>query len=189
MLEVNSLVRIGLFDVDLTTVQANSADFSYLKTHFVELDTARIGDGVAGSAGFVADSFTLDTKASSNALGGQLLYVWAYKSTDNTSVTQSINTATHAALLTLNTSAWQLPVDPEFGLPASFTIDLSQLTTSGGTPLNAQAKIIEGNFPTNSPSDSLNTTHFGLIAIPEPSSILLSGVGLVGILGRRRRTA
>lgn len=179
MLELNSLVRIGLFDVDLATVDLNKDNMPYLDAHFQELDTARIGVGVGGSAGYWADSFNVDTRASQNSLGGKLLYVWAFKSTNNTTNALSFNTATKQTLFTLNTSLWQLPTDSEIA-PSSLSIDVSQLASGG-----VNTKVLQGTFPTTATGDG-GTTHVGLVAIPEPSSAMLAAVGLLTLVRRRR---
>ncbi len=184
MLEDNSLVQIGVFDVPLATVEANSNDLFYLTQHFQTLSTTRIGNAaVSGADGYTGNVFDIDTRASQNALGNQLLYVWAFKSTLNTANPQnSRDTATHFALMTLNTSAWRLPTDPDPGAPGSLIMDINQL---GATPQVAPAYLIKGIFPTTATGDGGNT-HFGLVAIPEPSTGLMLSFGLLALARRRR---
>ena len=189
MLELNSLVEVGVFDVSLSTVQANANDFAYLQSHFTALDTSRIGTGVGSVTGHFADGFTVGTKTTESSLGGQLLYMWAFKSTDNSTVGQSINTATHFALVTMTDNSWLMPTDPLVGVPSTGLIDLSQLG-NGNSPASG-ATFILGSYPTTANDNAAyggpNSNHVRLALVPEPSSVWLAGVGVLALIGRRRR--
>lgn len=83
------------------------------------------------------------------------------------------------------------------GVPAGFGLTPTTNTLSGGTIVNAQiafnalqeAQLMNGQFYVN-----LHTAANGggevrgfLIPVPEPSTAALTGAGLLGLLGRRRR--
>jgi len=189
MLEDNSLMQLGVFDVPLSDVLLNSNDMVYLSLHFTPLDSIRTGNaGVAGADGYALGNFNVDTRASQNTLGDDQVYLWVFKSTDNSSITASRNTATHAALLTLNNSSWRLPTDPESAAPGELLTDANQLTTGGAAPLLTDARLIQGTFPEAATGEGGNT-HFGLVVIPEPSTGMALGLGLLALACRRRRKA
>ncbi|MEQ1861951.1 MAG: PEP-CTERM sorting domain-containing protein [Chthoniobacteraceae bacterium] len=187
LLAQDNLVQVGVFDVPLATVEANANNLGYLFQHFQVLDTARVARGATdGFTGYGGSTFNIDTRASQNALGGQLLYVWAFNSTVNTTNPQnSRDTATQYALLTLNTSAWTLPTDPDPGAPGTVFSDVNQLTTGDNLPLQAQARLIAGTFPVNA-AGAGGTNHFGLVNVPEPSTGLMLSLGLLALVRRRR---
>jgi hypothetical protein len=72
----------------------------------------------------------------------------------------------------------------------SLGLDLTQLS-NGGSPtpaLAANAVTIIGNFPTTATGHDGNF-HVGLVPVPEPTTAVLGGLGMLALLSRRRRPA
>ena len=79
--------------------------------------------------------------------------------------------------------------DPRLGLPTGY-ISGNQLSASGSLTGGSFASqgITEGTFVTTL-TNGVNSDNVTIItlAIPEPSSALLLGIGLLGVIGRRHR--
>jgi hypothetical protein len=183
-LGVGNLVRVGTFDISDGVIAANAGNISFLNSHFTEFGTVRIGQGVAGNP---AEHFFSTSNADSGALNivGAQIYLWAFASTDNTTVASSIATAFQLGIFYMNRTQdadWTVPVENPF--PGQTTIDLTDLTN--GAVLANGANVVVGSFP-NGTSDATGAPNFGL-AVPEPSAAtaVIASIGLLALRRRRR---
>lgn len=190
MLPVNSLVRLGYFDIDAATIQANATNLAFLDSKFHQLDFDRIGGSeVGGDAGYFRESYNFTDLSAA----GKQLVVWALASADNSSVASSVATATQIGIfyMTGGTAAgqnpnWVVPTDAELGFA---TIDLSDLTGSGPTAgLLSGANVLAGSFTENT-AGKYNAKNFALQVVPEPGTTGLAVIGGIAMLLRRRRRA
>lgn len=191
----NSFVRLGFFNVgtDATRdgiIAANATTFAgiqFLDDNFVEFGSARIGDNVADTPGYVADSDSANTKASASILGGKQMYIWVFKSTSDSSAINSVDTAFETGVFYLNktnSAAWAFPTDPEDGAPLSSQIDLSDLTgPTGDSGLVTGATVVVGSHNAATSPDSFRLA----TVVPEPGTAGLAVIGGLALLLRRRR--
>ncbi len=185
-----SLVRLGYFNLTDAQIQAIGTNVGLLNSSFTEIATARIGDGIGAPSNF-SKSSTADT----SAVVGLQMYLWAFASTDNSSVTNSINSATQIGVFYFDKNSggttaakWAFPVQTP--VPGSTSIDLSDLTgAAANAPLvGPAAHIVIGDFPKGT-STAGSAPNFGLRQVPEPTTVGLIGFGVLGLIARRRRTA
>ncbi len=192
MVTIGNLVRLGWFDVSDTAIQQNALNLTYLDSHFHQLDFDRIGGPeVNNSPGYWAESADVDTRPSVSAVAGMQMMLWAFASSNNTSLAQSLATATHQGIFYFDktqNNRWATPGDPESGLPSQTSIDLGDLSGQGASNsmLLSGARVLVGSFPTPS-GGALNAPNFALAAVPEPSVALMAILGGVTLLQRRRR--
>jgi len=186
-LPIGNLVRLGNFSLTDGQITAffNAGDIASLNANFVEVATAKIGDGIGAPSNFAASSAPDTT-----AVAGLQMYYWAYASTDNTSTTTSKNTAFEMGIFYQDKAvqpSWAFPVQTP--VAGSTTGDITDLTNVAGTALVAGAHIVVGSFPKGT-STAGSAPNFGLAPIvPEPTSAALLMVGLVSLAARRRRAA
>ncbi len=195
LLRTGSLIRIGTFS--LTDIQIMSmaeptpSNISALDAAFTPFGTQtfRIGQG-GFDAGAVA-AVSSQTFGASNPLLNAQVYIWALKSTTDTSVQLSLSSAFQQAIFYRNKGIdadWQFPGDIS---PAS-TIDAGDLRNGAGTGLASGGVILAGSFVSNSvagaaynggPTSAIQLAQ----AVPEPTSAFLIAVGAAGLMMRRRR--
>lgn len=187
-LPAGNLVRLGTFmNMSDDEIRSAASDITFLNSRFIEAGNARIGDGLMGAPSNFSAVSNPNTGSGPNGLNitGAQIYLWAFASGDNSSVAQSIATATQIGIFYLDKavdSRWAFPAqDP---VPGSTSIDLSDLTDLPGTSLVTGAHLVYGEFPKGS-SAAGGAPNFGLI--PEPSSVLLLAAGTLALAGRRRR--
>lgn len=183
-LGIGNLVRVGTFNITDSVIQANAGNIAFLNSHFIEFGNTRIGQGVGG----IAEHFQMTSVANGGAGGlniaGAQLYIWAFASDDNSTVANSIATATQLGIFYFDKA-----VDAEWGVPLTepdgFTdIELTEL--SNGSALANGAHVLVGSFPDGT-SDTTGAANFGL-AVPEPSAAtaVIASVGLLALRRRRR---
>ena len=169
---------MGRFTISDSAIQTNfsTGDVAAISSGFSAFDPAT-GSFALDSLGFPGafqTSESFDTKASTNAFGGSTIYAVFYKGA-------SIATATELLIAKLATA---FPTDPELGLAltgnASFSpsgITSLLVGTSGGA-----------SFDYGIGGGALPTYGLSLVnAAPEPSRAMLAGLGLMGLVIRRRR--
>jgi len=70
--------------------------------------------------------------------------------------------------------------------PTMFTLSISGVTA--GDTLTVSVEELGGTSNPNMGGESLMVDQFNLVAVPEPMSAALAGLGLLGLLGIRRRS-
>jgi hypothetical protein len=182
-LGVGNLVRVGTFDITDGVIAANAGNIAFLNSHFIEFGNARIGDGALGFPEHFSKQSVADSGPSGLNIVGAQIYMWAFASTDNSTVANSISTAFQLGIFYMEKAIdadWAVPVqDP---LPGSTTIELTDL--SNVNVLATGAHVVVGSFPDGT-SDATGAPNFGL-AVPEPSAAMAM-VASVGLLALRRR--
>lgn len=162
----NSAISTNFGQGNLTAISAGFQQFDPSVTGVFGLDNY--------ASGAFDASVTFDTRTTSNSFGGSAIYMVLYKGA-------SLAAATELFVAQMNSN---FPTDPALpGLPIfDFNVSLRPANianlvvgTSGGAPHDFGFSG-GGPLPT-----------FGLAAIPEPSRMMLLGLGLVGFGLRRRR--
>lgn len=205
-LEVGSLVRLGTFKIGgipmtPAQIQANAQNVAFLNSNFVQVATARIGDNTAGVLGPSPLAAHFSSAASVNTGGtgtnplnvaGDQMYLWAFSSGDNSSIGSSVSSVEQHGIFYVdkaNNPLWAFPTDGQ--TEASVNIDLTDLTDTNGTSLVTGAAALVGTFGSipSSTAVTVGSTApmFVLTVVPEPSSLILLGFGMLGLTQRRRR--
>lgn len=188
LLPVGDLVLIGSFDISISTIKSNPSP-SVLNSHFTQYGYSRIGTGVNNTPGAWSDTTTASTGTAGNIAGNRVYIIVT------NSITSSFLDATQEAIFSLSSdnthsapaSNWKFPFDTD--TPNTITLDISNLTDPNTTPnpnaaLLPNADLVVGSFNTA-------LTDFQLVAVPEPSSMVLAliSIGVVGVVSRRSRRA
>ena len=168
---------MGRFTITDSAVQTNfaSGNVSAISSGFSAFDP--VGgtfslDSLADGAFQASESF--DTKASSNTFGGTSIYAVFYKGT-------SIATATEMMIAKLTAT---FPTDPETGLALTGTASVSPAGISSLLVGSSGGAAHDYGFG----GGALPTYQMALVgAAPEPSRVLLAGLGVMGLVIRRRR--
>jgi len=165
-----NLLQIGAFSIAPTL-----GTFSL--ENFTAFATGTVGAG-GGGPGFWSISSTAPELIPTH----QQIYVVAFNA-------PTAGAATQAGIWTYNTPNWVFPASGD--IPSSTSIELEQLINGFGTPgatLNPGAQIVFGGNPLFS-NDFGGSTYLPLAVVPEPSTAMLVGLGVLGMVGyiRRRR--
>jgi PEP-CTERM motif len=184
-LAIGNLVRLGVFSLTDSQIQANSGNVAFLNSNFTQIGTARIGDAF-GFPGHFSKSVTLDT----TSIAGQQMALWVFKSADNSSDLASVNSALQIGIFYMDkalNSQWAVPFqNPP---PPATVIDIADLTNPPlNTTLRSGAHVVVGSFP-NGTSDQTGAPGFGfqpIEPVPEPSTISFLGIAVLGFLAHRR---
>ncbi len=194
LLRIGSYLRIGTFSLTDPQIQAlaepTPANIASLDAAFTPFGSqvARIGgDFTSGGGVSVVSSQTFGV---SNPLIGAQIYIWAFKSTNDTTPALSLSSAFQQAIFYRNKGIdadWQFPSD----LQAAPTIDAGDLRSGAGT-LASGGVILAGSFvPSSTPGALYNEQATSAIqlaaAVPEPTSVFLIAAGAAGLMMRRRR--
>jgi hypothetical protein len=186
---------IGYFGTLSDAQVANDAltlsGISTLQGDFHLFASTTVGTGTSAAASFSLSSAPLYSSLSGFTPSSQI-YFWALKSTNNTSLSTALSTATQTAIGYVpfaNLSTWQFPAADA---SAAKTIDISDLA-------NANRQILAGSYVSG--NTAALTSTFGtpnhalqlanVSTVPEPSTYALLGTGLLTsfTLLRRRKMA
>lgn len=159
-------IQIGYFTIAPTIGSSSLANF-------VPWATSTINDGFDG---FWSTSSTLDEAATATGVNGGQIYL----------VVQA--PGSQLGIYSSSLSSWKFPTSAS--VPNFTSIDLQDLVTGAGTAGNAlagSAQIIFGSGVFFNAGDSSSYLKLGVV--PEPSTALLVGAGLLGLVGLRRRSS
>lgn len=165
-----------------------------LSDFFILRDT----NGSSSGTFTISNDFQLPT-GTLNA--GEFFYI--YGNSDSETFLESVeigNTDTNAVLngianingddiLALSTSSEASGIVDSFGLLGQDDTDFYANSVSNrqaGAPANPSGVLDGGNFTITPYSDELIQSSFGTFVVPEPSSALLGGLGLLALFRRRR---
>jgi hypothetical protein len=186
-LDVGNLVRVGFFALSDSQIVANQTNYSFLLANFREFDNGVIGAGVGNTDGHFSGELTNNNASDVAFLAGKQVYIWTLFSTDISSEASAIASATQHSILYLpfaNDADWSFPDDLTPGRAPS----LRDLTVGGlGDSLSSDSRVLVGSFGPGTSAVS-GKPNFQLAPIPEPSTALLAGLGLLGLATRRRRS-
>jgi hypothetical protein len=159
----NSAISTNFDQGNLTAISAGFQQFDPTATGVFALDNYAPGAFDA--------SVSFDTKATSNSFGGSAIYMVLYKGV-------SVAAATELFVAQMNAI---FPTDPNIGAPLLGYVNFS--------PSNITNLVVgtQGGPAHDYGYGGGAQPTFGMEAIPEPSRVMLLGLGLAGLGMRRRR--
>jgi hypothetical protein len=178
---LGSAAKIGYFTsaVNASTFTGLTSASQFL-TNFVELASGSMGFDVDSNPstpnepGYFASGATLLT-GNNAGQGLKLYYLIGNNSVFNNSTQMGVFTGTK---ISSNWSNWTLPANPTGPTPLVLNSDINEVVSSG---------ILYGSGPISAGAAYGNQYRLAAI-VPEPNSFALIGLGLVTILGARRKT-
>jgi len=167
-LPVGDLIEVGAFLGTPPTVGSSSL------ANFVVFGTTLSGSG-GNPGGFFAGA----TTASEAGFGHSNLFIVAFNNATGVGYTQ-------LGIWGQNSANWVFPKSTD--IPSSTTVDMEQLVNNPGNSATFAATTVKvfGRSPQQS-ADFGGSTYLPLQLVPEPSTWMLVGTGLIGLLGLRRR--
>jgi hypothetical protein len=167
----NNMVCIGYFDPGFD-VMANADDLDALLGAWHQFDATTISLGAgAGEAGHFADSGSLTTAQGGALFVDQQIWLWAFKTSDNTAPNPDYADVTQYGLYSNTAANWKFK--PMGSYPANNT----DIRTSDPGLFAAFGSISGGH---------LNLAQ--VVPVPEPAigGMLLVGLGVFGVIAKRR---
>lgn len=185
-LDAGNLVRMGYFDITDSDIVAHTFDLGYLNSHFTEFDNQLIGLGVGNTDGHIAASYQNSNSSTVNGLVGKQIYIWTYFSSNTSTEALALSTVQQHAILYVakgSNSNWAFPDESTGGRNPS----LRDITVGGaGNAFDStNGHLLVGTFGPGT-SSATGKPNITLIAVPEPSVACLAGIGLLGLMRRRR---
>jgi len=162
-------LKLGNFTLSDATITADANNPSALAAGFSQIQAGAVGDiaGVPnGFNGIWSEEFNGDFTAGAAAFAGKTIYLWA-------------STGSQQAVIKFSAA---FPTDSP--APGSASVDLGQVYASAATVLIGSTS----GTTVFQPQFSTQMQHVDMAAIvPEPSTVVLVGLGLLGMVGLRRR--
>lgn len=167
---------LGTFTISdsaiVTAFSQPTPDLAAISTGFSSFGTSFSLDDFG--AGIFSTNQSGDTKVASNSIGGSTIYSVFFKGA-------SIATATELLITKLTAT---FPTDPAVGAPLSGS---AQLNSAGLAPSGLLVGSVGASYDAYG-NGALPSYQMALVgAAPEPSRAMLAGLGLMGLVIRRRR--
>lgn len=162
------IAAIGTFSTTDFSTFTSVADFTGAFTAFGTPSSTNFLDaGFFGNSGVF--TFVPAGLAADAAFAGQAMYLFVGNAATFDAATE---------LLVLDTGRLFQATDDNVPTPQDVTINSGMTALYGGTV---------ANIPTNGTDSTTNAGFVTAVVIPEPSTAILGGLGLIGFLARRRR--
>jgi hypothetical protein len=186
------LIWIGHFTLTNAQIAANATNPAFLLSNFVIYASSFPGENTPGGPGSASDGYWLKQSQTSTASAGTgafgtltgtniqntAVYYWIWNQTTTTvTPTTQYGIFTDPAGANGSSSQWIFPSDNTTG--NVIVPDLSNV------PHDASG-ILWGSYGTGTSRDG-SSPLYNLALIPEPSTLALLGVGIIGIVAIRRR--
>ena len=172
LVPAGDLVRVGSFDITPTQIAANASDLSYLNSNFTEFADTTVGSGNPFGDGSTPDGYWAATSinlTTTLGIAGDQIYYWAFNAS-------TLDAATQDGIFTDPSSAnWIFPAD--VAIPNSTTTDLGDVPSS-------PSGIIVGGYGTG---DANGFPEYDLEPVPEPSSLVMLGCAVAGVIVLKTR--
>ena len=189
-----NFIRLGYFSIpdDSVALLASPtvANVATLNASFVQFGQTTVGQSF-GLNGFFAASSIFSYASNPTFDVTHQMYVWVIKATNNTTLTNALNSVTEQAIVyepfgaagsSVTKAQWQFPASD---------IAVAKTPDIGDAKLPLGGVYLAGSYQA---SNAALTTILGnpagavqLQAVPEPSTIVLGAVAALMVVGRRKR--